>query len=78
MSEEPLLDRLERLKAKQERGEELTDEEIEQLKADMQEFNDAMSSLFGNLMNAIRPAIRDMNNALQPLAEIELEVDDDA
>lgn len=82
MSEEPLLERLERLKAKQDRGEELTDEEIEQLKADMREFNDAMSSLFGNLMDSMRPIVRDMNDALQPLAELgnemELEADDDA
>jgi hypothetical protein len=82
MSDEPLLDRLERLKAKQDRGEELTDEEIEQLKTDMRKFNDAMSSLFGDLMDSMRPIVRDMNDALQPLAELgnemELEPDDDA
>jgi hypothetical protein len=82
MSEEPLPDRLERLKAKQERGEELTDEEIEQLKADLRAFNDAMSSAFENLMDAMRPVVRDMNDALQPLAElgdeIEQEANDDA
>jgi len=43
MSEEPLLERLERLKAKQDRGEELTDEEIEQLNADMRELHDGIA-----------------------------------
>ncbi|AFH22683.1 hypothetical protein OSG_eHP32_00145 [environmental Halophage eHP-32] len=85
MPEEPLLERLERLKAKQNRGEKLTDEEIEQLKADMREFNDAMSGVAGRLMVALAPTVRAMNDALQPLAELgdamelkDLEADNDA
>jgi len=67
MSEEPLLERLERLKAKQDRGEELTDEEIEQLNADMRELHDGIASLVETFAEHYGPMIRDMGDSLQSL-----------
>jgi DNA mismatch repair ATPase MutS len=75
MTEESLEERLERLKAKQESGEELTDEEIQQLKADLQHFNEAMSSLAETFIDGYSDMLRDMASALQPVAEAVGEID---
>lgn len=70
MGEESLETRLKRLKSKQERGEELTDGEVEQLKADLQQVNDAMSSLAGTFVSEYSDMVADMTDALQPLVEM--------
>jgi len=75
MSEESLPDRLERLQAKHERGEQLTDEEIEQLNADMRELADGLSSVFEAFAGVYTPMLKGMNASLQPLATMANEID---
>jgi hypothetical protein len=70
MPEEPLPDRLERLKDKQERGEELTDEEIEQLQTDIRELHDGLASLVETFAEHYGPVIRDMGDDLQSFASM--------
>jgi hypothetical protein len=75
MTEESLEARLERLNAKQERGEELTDEEIQQLKADIQQINEAMSSLAETFIHSYSDMLCHMAGALQPAVEAVGEID---
>jgi len=69
MSDSDMLQRLERLKAKQERGEELTDEEVQQLQEDLESFENAMSGFVESFAAVYTDALSDFHDALQPLVE---------
>lgn len=75
-SDEDLLERLDRLKAKQERGEELTDEELEQLFDDLDALIAGFEPLVETVSDVMSDVIRDLNDALQPLMEFYEEYED--
>lgn len=75
--EEPLLERLERLKAKKERGEPLTDEELEQLVEDIQNVEQAVASIVEGYLSVMGPAMRGARRALEDMVEAAKEVEID-
>jgi len=69
MGDDNLLERLRRLNAKVERGEELTDEEVEQLQRDMEQVADAAEDIGKAIGDAVVPAMREFADAMEPMRE---------